>query len=54
MKMFKGPTQNLFKPHPRYAEAAKAARALGMDVADDDYEKIDAMVENESEELLVN
>ena len=56
--IIKNPKDNPFKPHPRYAETARACRAMGMNIADDDYEKIDAMSDDEfdpsPEESLVD
>jgi len=47
MKFFGPAEQHLApKPHPRYAEIAAACRECGMDVADDDFELIDAMSED--------
>lgn len=46
MKLPKDPRP---EPSPKYAEIAKAARESGMDVADDDFEKIDAMIEGPEE-----
>jgi hypothetical protein len=39
---------DVIKPSPRYAEIAQACRAMGMDVADNDYERIDTLVESNS------
>ena len=36
------------EPSPHYADVAGACREMGMDIADDDYERIDALVENSS------
>jgi hypothetical protein len=33
------------KPSPRYAQMAAAIRAMGVSIKDDDYEKIDALLE---------
>ena len=46
MKIIYG--QDAVKPSPRYAEIAVACRAMGMDIANDDYERIDTLVESNS------
>jgi hypothetical protein len=38
----------MVKPAPYYAEIAVACRAMGMDIANDDYEKIDTLRESNS------
>lgn len=38
------------QPHPRYAQTGSACRECGMRVADDDYELIDSMTEDELSE----
>lgn len=38
----------MVKPAPYYAEIAVACRAMGMDIANDDYEKIDSLRESNS------
>jgi len=43
-----GPAENVVKPAPYYAEIAVACRAMGMDIANDDYEKIDTLLESNS------
>jgi hypothetical protein len=43
-----GRVEDTFKPAPRYAEIVVTCRAMGMDIANDDYEKIDAMLESNS------
>jgi len=43
-----GPAENLVKPATYYAEIALACRAMGMDIANDDYEKIDTLRESNS------
>jgi hypothetical protein len=43
-----GRVEDTFKPASRYAEIAVACRAMGIDIANDDYEKIDAMLESNS------
>jgi len=40
--------EDTFKPASRYAEIAVACRAMGMDIADGDYEKIDTLLETNS------
>jgi len=37
-----------FKPSPRYAATAVVCRAMGMNIADDDYERIDSLPESNS------
>ena len=46
MKIIHG--RDVVKPSPRYAEIAVACRAIGMDIANDDYERIDTLVESNS------
>jgi len=43
-----GRVEDTVKPAAHYAEIAAACRAVGMDIANDDYEKIDAIFENNS------
>jgi hypothetical protein len=43
-----GRAEDRFKPAPHYAEVAAACRAMGMDISNDDYEQIDAMLESNS------
>ena len=43
-----GCAEDTFRPAGRYAEIAQASRAMGLKIADDDYEKIDAMLESNS------
>jgi len=43
-----GRVEDTFKPAPHYAEIAVACRAMGMDIANDDYEKIDTLLETNS------
>jgi len=43
-----GPTENVIKPAAHYAEIAAASRAMGMDIANDDYEEIDTLRESNS------
>ena len=43
-----GPTENVIKPARHYADIAAACRAMGMDIADDDYETIDTLRESNS------
>ena len=40
-----GPAEGTFKPAPYYAEVAMACRAVGMDIRDDDYDRIEALLE---------
>ena len=48
MKFIYGPAEDFPKPSARYAEIAVACRAMGMDIANDDYERIDTLVESNS------
>jgi hypothetical protein len=41
-----GRVEDIFKPSPRCAEIAVACRAIGVDIADEDYERIDALLES--------
>jgi len=43
-----GRVEDTFKPASRYAEIAVACCAMGMDIANDDYEKIDTLLETNS------
>lgn len=43
-----GRVEDVVKPSSRYAEIAVVCRAMGMDIADDDYERIDTLVESNS------
>ena len=43
-----GRVEDTFKPASHYAEIAAACRAMGMDIANDDYEKIDTLLESNS------
>ena len=43
-----GPAENVIKPAAHYAEIAAASRAMGMDIANDDYEQIDTLRESNS------
>ena len=43
-----GRVEDTFKPAARYAEIARACRAMGMGIRDDDYEKIDTLLESNS------
>jgi hypothetical protein len=43
-----GRVEDTFKPASHYAEIAVACRAIGMYIADDDYEKIDTFLESNS------
>jgi len=45
MKTLSGPVSQLPKPLSCYAEIAAASRAMGLDIADTDYERIDALLE---------
>jgi hypothetical protein len=46
MKIIDGRVEDVVKPSPRYAEAAAACREMDMDIADDDYERIDSLLED--------
>jgi hypothetical protein len=48
MKIFEGRVEDTFKPAPHYAEIAVACRAMDMNIANDDYEKIDTLLESNS------
>jgi hypothetical protein len=48
MKILDGRVEDLLKPAPHYAEVAMACRAMGMDIANDDYERIDTLLESNS------
>lgn len=48
MTLLDGRVTDTFKPAPHYAEVAVACRAMGMDIANDDYEKIDTLLESNS------
>lgn len=43
-----GRVGDVVKPAARYADIAVACRAMGMDIANDDYEKIDTLLESNS------
>lgn len=43
-----GRVEDAIKPAAHYAEIAVACRAMGMDIANGDYEKIDALLESNS------
>ncbi len=43
-----GRAEDTIKPASHYAEIAAACRTMGMDIADDDYEKIDTLLESNS------
>jgi hypothetical protein len=43
-----GRAEDMFKPAAHYAEIAAACRAMGMDISNDDYEQIDALLESNS------
>jgi len=43
-----GGVKDVFRPASHDAEIAVACRAMGMDVANDDYEKIDTLLESNS------
>jgi hypothetical protein len=43
-----GQAEDVVKPSPRYADVAMACRAIGMDIANDDYEQIDTLLESNS------
>jgi hypothetical protein len=43
-----GRVEDTFKPAPHYLEIAVACRAMGMDISNDDYEKIDTLLESNS------
>jgi hypothetical protein len=45
MKTFSGPISHMSRPLPYYAEIAAASRAMGLDIKDTDYERIDALLE---------
>jgi len=48
MKLISGRVEDVVKPSPRYAKVAAACRERGMDIADDDYERIDSLPESNS------
>lgn len=48
MTLIDGRVADTFKPAPHYAEVAVACRTMGMDIANDDYEKIDTLLESNS------
>ena len=48
MTIVNGRVEDTFKPASHYAEIAMACRAMGMDIANDDYEKIDNLLESNS------
>lgn len=48
MKFIYGREEDFPKPSPRYAEIGAACRAMGMDIADDDYERVDNLVDSNS------
>jgi len=43
-----GRVEDTFKPASHYADIAVACRAMGMDIANDDYERIDSLLESNS------
>ena len=43
-----GRVEDTLKPAAHYGEIAAACRAMGMDIANDDYEKIDTLLESNS------
>jgi hypothetical protein len=43
-----GRVEDVVKPSPRYAEVAMACSEMGMDIANDDYERIDTLLESNS------
>jgi len=43
-----GRVEDVVKPSPRYAATAVVCRAMGMNIADDDYERIDSLPESNS------
>ena len=43
-----GRVEDTFKPASYYADIAAACRAMGLDIANDDYEKIDTLLESNS------
>ena len=48
MTIVNGRVEDTFKPALHYAEIAVACRAMGMDISNDDYEKIDTLLESNS------
>jgi len=46
--IYVGRVEDAVTPSPRYAEQAAACRAIGMNIADDDYERIDTLHESNS------
>jgi hypothetical protein len=48
MQIIDGRVEDVVKPSPRYSEIAVACRAMGMDIADGNYERIDTLVESNS------
>jgi hypothetical protein len=40
--------EDVMKPSPRYAEVAATCRAMGLNIADNDYERIDDLPESNS------
>ena len=46
--IYVGRGEDVVKPSPRYAEVAAVCRAIGMDIADNDYERIDSLPESNS------
>ena len=48
MTLTNGRVEDTFKPASHYAEIAAACRTMGTDIADDDYEKIDTLLERNS------
>jgi hypothetical protein len=48
IQILDGRVEDVFKPASHYAEIAVACRAMGMDIANDDYEKIDTLLESNS------
>jgi hypothetical protein len=51
-----GCAERIVKPAGRYAEIAAASRAMGFNIEDHDYEKIDALLEGPSDpsDTLIN
>jgi hypothetical protein len=48
MTIVDGRVEDTFKPASHYAEVAVACRSMGMDIANQDYEKIETLLESDS------
>jgi hypothetical protein len=48
MTIVNGRVEDLVRPAGHYADIAVACRAMGVDIANDDYEKIDTLLESNS------